>query len=174
MVWSKIQGTTTGLSAGDFLDWKEQNTVVLSNCGVDRGQLQYRDKGAAASSSTAMRATPGWFSMQGMPFLMGRDFRPEEGIPGGDHAVILTHKLWNRLGANRKIVGTTHAHQRRALYGGGRVRRRAIGDRFDFQLAVPLAFRPEQINHDLSLAAGDGADEAGSDACSRRGRIWMR
>ena len=28
--------------------------------------------------------------------MMGRDFLPEEGTPGNDHVVMLTHKLWLR------------------------------------------------------------------------------
>ena len=45
--------------------------------------------------------------MMGMPLFLGRDFLPEEGQPGHDHEVILTHKLWKRLGSNMQIVGTT-------------------------------------------------------------------
>ena len=38
---------------------------------------------------------------------MGRYFLPEEGVAGRDHVVIITHKLWLKLGANPHIVGTT-------------------------------------------------------------------
>ena len=94
-----------------------------------------------------MRATPGWFEMQGIPFFLGRDFLPEEGIPGKDHAVILTYKLWNRLGANRNIIGQPLRVDGEPYTVVG-VLAPGLGDRFTFELAAPLAFRPEQINHD--------------------------
>ena len=43
--------------------------------------------------------------LMGIPFQLGRDFLPEEGTPGKERVVILTHKLWAKLGANAGIVG---------------------------------------------------------------------
>jgi putative ABC transport system permease protein len=54
--------------------------------------------------------------------------------------------LWNRLGANRNIVGQPMRMNGEPYTVVG-VLRPGVGDRFDFELAVPLAFRPEQINH---------------------------
>jgi predicted permease len=146
MVWSKINGHDNGLSAGDFLDWREQSKSFQQLAAWTGGSFNIATQ-EQPEQLDGMRATPGWFSMQGMPFLMGRDFRPEEGIPGGDHAVILTHKLWNRLGANRAIVGQPMRINGEPYTVVG-VLAPGIGDRFDFELAAPLAFRPEQINHD--------------------------
>ena len=146
MVWSKINGHDNGLSAGDFLDWREQNKSFQQLAAWTGGSFNIATQ-EQPEQLDGMRATPGWFSMQGMPFLMGRDFRPEEGIPGSDHAVILTHKLWNRLGANRAIVGQPMRINGEPYTVVG-VLAAGIGDRFDFELAAPLAFRPEQINHD--------------------------
>jgi putative ABC transport system permease protein len=94
-----------------------------------------------------MRATPGWFNMQGIPFLMGRDLLPEEGVPGRDHEVVLTNRLWKRLGANRNILGQPMRINGEPYTVVG-VLSPGVGDRFNFELAAPLAFRPEQINHD--------------------------
>ena len=146
MVWSKIYGHDNGLSAGDFLDWREQSKSFQQLAAWTGGSFNIATQ-EQPEQLDGMRATPGWYSMQGMPFLMGRDFRPEEGIPGGDHAVILTHKLWNRLGANRAIVGQPMRINGEPYTVVG-VLAPGIGDRFDFELAAPLAFRPEQINHD--------------------------
>jgi putative ABC transport system permease protein len=146
MVWSKVRGHNNGMSAGDFLDWKEQSKSFQQLAAWNGTSFNVATQ-EQPEQLPGMRSTPGWFSMQGMPFLMGRDFRPEEGVPGGDHAVILTYKLWNRLGANRDIVG----HPMRLNgepYTVVGVLAPGIGDRFDFELAAPLAFRPEQINHD--------------------------
>jgi len=104
MVWSKVNGHNNGMSAGDFLDWKEQSKSFQQLAAWTGGSFNLSTQDQPEQFE-GMRSTPGWFSMQGMPFLSGRDFLPEEGIPGRDHAVILTYKLWNRLGANRSLVG---------------------------------------------------------------------
>ena len=146
MVWSKVNRDRNVMSAGDFLDWKEQSKSFQQLAAWNEASFNVATQ-EQPEQLPGMRSTPGWFSMQGMPFLMGRDFRAEEGIPGSDHAVILTYKLWNRLGADRAIVGRPmqingEPHTVVGVLAPG------IGDRFDFEMAAPLAFRPEQINHD--------------------------
>jgi putative ABC transport system permease protein len=61
--------------------------------------------------------------------------------------VVLTNKLWNRLGANRNIIGQPirvngSPHTVVGVLSPG------LGDRLGPELTVPLAFTPEQINHD--------------------------
>lgn len=146
MIWSKVNGHNNGMSAGDFLDWKEQSKSFQQLAAWNGASFNVATQ-EQPEQLPGMRSTPGWFSMQGMPFLMGRDFRPEEGIPGSDHAIILTHKLWNRLGADRAIVGRPMRINGEPYTVVG-VLAPGIGDRFDFEMAAPLAFRPEQINHD--------------------------
>ena len=53
--------------------------------------------------------TPGFYSMMGVPFELGRDFLPEEGQLGKEHVVILAHSLWVRMGARRDIVASRSA-----------------------------------------------------------------
>jgi putative ABC transport system permease protein len=146
MVWSRVQGDRNVMSAGDFLDWKEQNKSFqqLAAFAGSSFNLATQDQ---PEQLDGMHATPGWFSMQGIPFLMGRDFLAEEGVPGKDHAVILTYRLWNRLGANRGILGQPIRVNGEPYTVVG-VLSPGVGDRFTFELAAPLAFRPEQINHD--------------------------
>ena len=146
MVWSKVNGHNNGMSAGDFLDWKEQSTSFQQLAAWTGGSFNLATQDQPEEFD-GMRSTPGWFSMQGIPFLSGRDFLPEEGVPGRDHAVILTYKLWNRLGANRGVIGQAIRINGEPYTVVG-VLSAGLADRFNFELAVPLAFRPEQINHD--------------------------
>jgi putative ABC transport system permease protein len=146
MVWSTVKGHNNGMSAGDFLDWNEQNRSFQQLAAFTGASLNLATQ-EQPEQLDGMRATPGWFNMQGIPFLLGRDFLPEEGNPGRDHAVVLTYKLWNRLGANRSIVGQALRINSEPYTVVG-VLSPGVGDRFTFELAVPLAFLPEQINHD--------------------------
>jgi putative ABC transport system permease protein len=85
--------------------------------------------------------------MMGIPLMMGRDFLPEEATPGNDHAVVLTYKLWQRLGADKGIIGQP-LKMNGVPYTVVGVTPPGLWDRMDADLTVPLAFRPEQINHD--------------------------
>lgn len=147
IVWSNMGTYHYSVAAGDFLDWKQQNTVFQDLCA-------FRDD---ASFNLATKDRPEYVSgrletysmlqMQGEPLLMGRYFLPEEGVAGHDHVVILAHKLWVKLGANPKIVGTT-LRLDDAPYTVVGVQRPGVSDRQEAQLMVPLVFKPEQVNHD--------------------------
>jgi len=146
VIWSKVNGHRNGVSAGDFLDWQRQNnsfqqlaawTGASFNVATQDQPQQLRGR----------RTSPGWFAMQGMPMFLGRDFLTEEGLPGKDEVVILTHKLWNDLGADRNIIGRTmqvdgKPHTVIGVLSSG------VPDRLGFELAKPLAFTPEQVNHE--------------------------
>jgi putative ABC transport system permease protein len=146
MVWSKVNGHNNGMSAGDFLDWKQQSKSFQQLAAWTGGSFTLSTEDQPEQLD-GMVPPPGWFSMQGIPFLMGRDFLPEEGISGRDRAVILTYRLWNRLGANRSIIGQPMRLNGEPYTVVG-VLSPGLADRLGPELAVPLAFRPEQINHD--------------------------
>jgi len=146
MVWSKVNGNDNGISAGDYLDWKEQSQSFQQLVAWTGGSFNLATA-EQPEQVAGKRATPGWFSMQGIRFQMGRDFLPEEGVPGRDREVILTNKLWKRLGANRSVVGQSLRLDGQDYTVVG-VLAPGVADRFDEELSVPLAFRPEQINHD--------------------------
>ena len=146
MVWSKIKGNRNGISAGDFLDWQRRNKSFQALCAFTRGNFNLATKDQPEQVSGRL-ASPGFLNMMGLPFLLGRDILPEEGIPGKDHVVVLSYKLWNRLGADRNIIGQ-QLRINDIPYTVIGVLAEGIGDRFYAQITAPLAFRPEQINHD--------------------------
>ncbi|HEY1744464.1 MAG TPA: ABC transporter permease [Granulicella sp.] len=146
MVWSKDQGQRNVMSAGDFLDWQRQSTSFQQLAAFTDANFNLSTP-EQPEQLDGMLTSPGWFQMQGIPFLMGRDFLPEEGVPGKDHVVVLTYRLWNRLGAKRDIIGKT-VLLNNAPYTVVGVLSSGLPDRLELELAAPLAFKPEQINHD--------------------------
>src|SRR6516165_3579200 len=98
MVWSKIQTYHNGVAAGDFLDWKEQNTVFQDLCAWSGARFTLATK-AQPELVNGTQQTQSLLQMIGEHPGMGRYFLPEEGVAGRDHVVILTHKLWAKLGA---------------------------------------------------------------------------
>jgi predicted permease len=148
MLWSKPEpNSRNSTAAGDFLVWRAQSTVFEGlHAWTGRGHAL-----AVGSSPPeqidAAAVTPGWIQNFGLILQLGRDFLPEEGQPGQDDKVILSHKLWQE-----KFDGDTDIVGRRIRLDG---RPHAVvgviapgpADRIQHRLYTPLAFTPEQDNH---------------------------
>lgn len=147
MVWSHVRDGNNGVSAGDFLDWKQQNSTfqdLLAWTDVARNfatpDQPERIPGRAIS--------PGAYRMMGDKLFLGRDFLAEEGEVGKDHVVILTHRLWVHLGADPDIIGKQIKMDGEPYTVVG-VNQPGQIDRLESQFVVPLSFKPDQINHDF-------------------------
>jgi len=148
IVWSKINGDRNGVSAGDFLDWKGQNKSFQAMCAWTGGNYALANSDHPEMIRTRL-TTPGFNDMVGTPFFLGRDFLPEEGQVGRDRVVIMTHQLWmERFGGDRDIIGKP-IRLNGEYYTAVGVLAAGQPDRLEAQLFVPLAFKPEQINHEF-------------------------
>jgi putative ABC transport system permease protein len=143
-IWSKIQGHRNFVSVGDLADWRRSATVfeALETASPDNFNIATQDK---PEYLEGMEATPGYNAMFGNPLFLGRNFLPEEGEPGKDHVVILTHRLWEHLGANPKILGQT-MQINGEIYTVVGVLAPGTSDRWGPESMVPLVFKPEQLN----------------------------
>ena len=147
MVWSRVKGHRNGISAGDYLDWKSQNSAfqdinAWTESTFNMATAEQPDRVEARTVTT------GYFQMLGLPFFLGRGFLPEEGEPGREHEVILTHKMWKRLGADQQIIGKP-LRLNSLPYTVVGVLPEGVFDRGMGDIAVPLAFTPEQKNHNF-------------------------
>ena len=168
MLWSKVQNHRNSISVGDFIDWKRQNSSFTDMAAWTEGTFNM----ATASQPDKIDGrvvTPGMYRMLGIPFFLGRDFLLEEGTEGRSHVVILTHKLWQRLGANPNILGQTIRLNSEPYTVIG-VLAPGLYDRGMGDIVVPLAFSPAQLNHDRHwltvmgrLKPGVTMAEAGAD-----------
>jgi len=158
MVWSEIHGRNV-VSPGDFLDWKKQNSVFQNLVGWDEATFSLAVDGRPEALQTRIM-TPGFFSMQGIPMALGRDFVDEEGQPGNEHVAILTNRLWReRFGSDPHILGKPvrlNAEQ----YSVVGVLAAGMPDRYESPIFVPMALRPDQITHERHWMVVDGPDEA--------------
>lgn len=145
IVWSKIDGSRNEVSAGDFADWKQQATAFQDMHAWIGGNFNVATHDQPEYVEGRVN-TPGLYRMLGYGFALGRDFLPEEGQPGKDHVVILTHKYWMQLGGDPNILGRTLPIDGQPYTVVG-VLASGLTDRGQGQITVPLSFKPEQMNH---------------------------
>jgi len=137
MVWSQAQGNRNSAALADFIDWKQrsssfQDLNAWAGASFNIGTSERPEQVAGS------QRTPGFFTMERLPFMLGRDFLPEEGQPGRDHVVILSNRLWSRaFDSNRDIVGKTIRMSGEPYTVVG-VLPPDIHDRFNSQFWVPL------------------------------------
>jgi len=148
MVWSKVRGHRDPVSVADFLEWKRQSGAFQDLNAQSGGRFNIATP-QQPEYVVARVTTPGLYTMLGNPpFILGRDFLPEEGQPGKDHEVILTHKFWERLGGKRDILGTSLRINGEPYTVVG-VFAPGLTDRGQGEFALPLSFTSaEETNHD--------------------------
>lgn len=147
MVWSRVRSGRNSVSAGNFFEWKRRSTS-FQDLGAWTGASFNVATNDRPEQVTGSQRTPGFFTMEGLPMLLGRDFLPEESQPGNDHVVVLSNRLWSHhFGADRDLIGKQIRMNGEAYTVVG-ILPPGMHDRFNSQLWVPLALRPEEINND--------------------------
>jgi putative ABC transport system permease protein len=146
MVWSDDDGRNV-VSPGDFLDWRQQNTVFQNLVAWDEWTFNLSVDGRPQAVQARVM-TPGFFAMQGIPFSMGRDFLREEGEQGKEHVVIVTNRLWReRFGSDPNILGR-QVRMDGTPYTVVGVLAAGMPVRYEAHIFVPMALRPDQITHE--------------------------
>ena len=147
LIWSKVHGHRNQVSPADFLDWKEQSSSFqgLDAFAMNAFNVATQDQ---PEYLPAWVSTAGALRRRGVKYSLGRDFLPEEEQPGKDHVVVLTHRLWKRLGSDPNILGKSVRldnvpYTVVGVWAEGTVEEKGIR-----WLDVPLALKPEQINRE--------------------------
>jgi predicted permease len=83
------------MSAGDFQDYREQNSKFASLALYTRQDLEL-SKDDQPELLPGLRVTSGFFEVLGVRPMLGREFRRGDEAQGNHHVVILSHGLWQR------------------------------------------------------------------------------
>jgi putative ABC transport system permease protein len=104
--------------------------------------------GDTAEALSAEVVTPGYLSMMGGGFELGRDFLPEEGAAGRDRVAILSNRFWrHRFGGDPGVIGRA-VRVDREIHTIVGVRAATSERVFEQPLSLPLAFTAEQLDPD--------------------------
>ena len=102
----KDPGNRVGVSLPDFEDFRHDARTVQDLSAWSTERINLIDDGAAAPVDAGV-ISPGLFATLGVKLVMGREFLPQEDIPGGDvNKVILSNALWKkRFNGDPGILG---------------------------------------------------------------------
>lgn len=109
MVWE--DASTYGFphdtpAPGNFADWKARNQVFEDMAAVSSNQSFNLTGDGNPEELLGRNVTANLFSILGASPAIGRDFRPEDDVPGASRVAILSHGLWvRRFGAEHEIAG---------------------------------------------------------------------
>jgi putative ABC transport system permease protein len=110
-VW-RDYGTIVDMRRGavggtDIAELQKAGGVIESAAGVQRflGGIFSLGEGAEPMEIAVTRTSPNLFDMLGVAPALGRGFAPDEIGRDREQVIVLTHGLWNRLGADHGIVG---------------------------------------------------------------------
>jgi putative ABC transport system permease protein len=96
-------------SLPNYRDWKARNHTFADLALFDSAGRGYSlTGGGEAEQVSGVRVTASFFTVLGVPPLLGRTFVADEEDPGHDEVVVLSHGLWTRrFGADPSLVGRT-------------------------------------------------------------------
>jgi len=102
----KDPGNRVGVSLPDFEDFRHDARTVQDLSAWTTERINLIDDGVAVPVDAGV-ISPGLFATLGVKLAMGREFLPQEDIPGGDvNKVILSNALWKkRFNGDAGILG---------------------------------------------------------------------
>jgi putative ABC transport system permease protein len=171
MVWSSNRGGRSATAAADFFEWRRRSSA-FSDLHITGMRMVNLAGGDRPEQMRAQVATPGLPMMMclGHPLAMGRLFLEEDGTPGREQVVILSHNLWQeRFGGDPNVLGQAIRIDGKPYTVVG-VLGKAPCDHLPSRLWIPRAFSPDQINRDFRnllvmgrLKPGVSIDQANAD-----------
>jgi putative ABC transport system permease protein len=98
-----------GLAGSDAADLVGQRAVIEGAAFMQPmlGGIFAAREGDDPMEIAVTLTTPNLFELLGVTPMLGRTFAAKEAGPGRPNLILLTHGLWNRIGADRGIVGRT-------------------------------------------------------------------
>ena len=152
MVWAKVPQGRNSVPQNDFIEWRRRSTSFQGMNAWNGASFNVATDDRPEQVD-ASRRTPGFFTMEGLPLLLGRDFLPEEGEQGRDHVVILSHRFWSKhFNSNRDLVGND-IRMNGEPYTVVGILPPGMHDRLNSQIFVPLSFSPDSSQRDLNFVS---------------------
>ncbi len=132
-------------SPAEYLEWKERATSFQSLEAFWPGRALNLATPDAPERVLARQVTPGAHRIFGEGIWLGRDFQADEGQPGKQYVVLLSHRLWReRFGADPDIIGRD-IRMDAVPYTVVGVLAPGWGDRTPANVWIPISLTPGEV-----------------------------
>ncbi len=99
-------GYSGAISAPNYLDWTQQNTVFEEMAAVTGGSVTLSGITPDPVYVRGRTVSASYFDVFGMRAALGRTFAPDEGQPTRNRVVVLSHRLWrSTFGSDPNVIG---------------------------------------------------------------------
>jgi len=107
-VWEREEdGSRSTIGYATYRDLRSDSRSLAAAAALGLGEVVLLGDGEP-ERLTSLRVTAEYFQVLGVGPAIGRDFTPEEDIPGSARVAILSHGLWQRrFGGDPAILGRT-------------------------------------------------------------------
>ena len=131
-------------AAGNYVDWRDQNSVFSSMAAVDEVNFNLTGTGDPERIK-GRRVSVSLFPLLGVDPQLGRVFTAAEDQPGAEGVVVLSQRLWQRrFGGDPAIVGKTLTLNDEIHTVVGVMPARFKFPENDDELWVPIAFTAQE------------------------------
>jgi putative ABC transport system permease protein len=95
-------------SVADFIDWRAHDRAFEQTAAFGAfGRYLTLDGAGEPEQVSGTFATSGFFAILGVRPVLGRVFEPGDDEPGRTRSVVISERLWQRHGADPRMVGAT-------------------------------------------------------------------
>jgi len=133
-------------SLSNLRDWQSRNRSFEGIAAWQRLSSITLTGQSPAVELTASVVTADFFALLGVNAAIGRTFTAEESQPGRTRVAVLSHKLWQQLGANAQIAGATIQFEKTDFQIVGVLPADFNSPAGDADLWLPLRFTPNEID----------------------------
>jgi predicted permease len=106
MLTRDTRGRQFGVSLQDFDDWRSASRTLSGLSIVFSGSFNVADEGRIAEQYPGAYVSANYYKMVGITPILGRDFGPEDDVPGGPPVVMLSSAVWQqRYGGDPGVLG---------------------------------------------------------------------
>jgi putative ABC transport system permease protein len=140
-----VRDSQSRASPAEYLEWKERATSFQSLEAFWPGRALNLATPDASERVLARQVTPGAHRIFGEGIWLGRDFQADEGQPGKQYVVLLSHRLWReRFGADPDIIGRD-IRMDSIPYTVVGVLAPGHWDRAPANILIPISFTPDEV-----------------------------
>src|SRR6188474_1944192 len=102
------RGRDRGLSYLEFKDWQAGTRAFTGMAAFQGNTMNVSDEGRAPEQFAGPYISANAFRLIGEKPMIGRDFLPEDDVPGAPAVVLLGNGIWkNRYGSDPSVIGRT-------------------------------------------------------------------